>query len=44
MCKPCGCGQPAEEKQEYECEDCGRTAEKEEECCDKPMKKKEKPC
>ena len=44
MCKPCGCGQPAEENQEYECEDCGRTAEKEEECRDKPMKKKEKPC
>ena len=42
MCGSCGCGQPAEKV--YECEDCGRTAEKEEECCGKPMKKKEKPC
>ena len=42
MCKDCGCGETPEEKKEiYECEDCGRTSEEQEDCCGKPMKKKE---
>jgi len=38
-----GCCQKAEEKEKketYECENCGRTSEKQEDCCGKPMKKK----
>ncbi len=41
MCKTCGCDKPSEEekKDTYECEDCGKTTEKQEDCCGKPMKK-----
>lgn len=41
MCKSCGCGGPEGKKEIYECEDCGRTSEKQKECCGKLMKKKE---
>ena len=40
----CGCDKPEEKKEKkdvYECEGCCRTSEEQEDCCGKPMKKKE---
>lgn len=35
----CGCGSSKSKKDEYKCADCGKTSEKPDKCCGKPMKK-----
>lgn len=35
----CGGGKKDKEKELYKCECCGKTSDKQEECCGKPMKK-----
>ena len=42
MCKCCGCGPKKEEPTVYKCTKCGKTSEKQESCCEQPMKKVEK--
>ncbi|MDO8733644.1 MAG: hypothetical protein Q7K21_00600 [Elusimicrobiota bacterium] len=40
MSSCCGCGSGSEDKKQmYKCEGCGKTSDKQANCCGKPMKK-----